>query len=47
MQTFEAPVAATQGRSSIGSALAGFSDQLVPLSVEVETSMFASVSDTT
>src|SRR4051812_19055866 len=47
MQTFDEPVAATHGRSSIGRAVAGFSDQLVPLSREVETSMFARVNETT
>ena len=47
MQTFELPVAATHGRSSTGSAVAGLSDQVCPLLVDVETSMFASVSETT
>ena len=47
MHTFEAPVAATHGRSSIGSDVAGFRVHEAPLSVDVETSMFASVSETT
>jgi hypothetical protein len=47
MQTFEAPVAAIHGRSSIGSAVAGLSVHVAPLSVEVETSMLANVSEAT
>ena len=47
MQTFEAPAAETHGRSSIGSAVAGFSVHARPLSADVETSMLARLSETT
>jgi hypothetical protein len=47
MHTLAEPVAAIHGRSSIGSAVAGFRAQLVPLSADVETSTFARVSDET
>jgi len=47
MQTFDAPVAATQGRSSIGRAVAGLRRHVAPLSVDDETSTFASVRETT
>src|SRR5947208_16703627 len=42
-QTFDAPVAAVQGRSSIGRLVTGLSVYVRPLSVEVETSTLASV----